>query len=273
MKPEDRKRLEEAVMRLENPSWTVRLINTIGMPVEWAIKKLPKGATAIISNTTTKAIRRAIIFAVSTMNHRKKGSASRWLHKGGVALSGGVGGFFGLPGLLADLPISTVIMMRSIADIARSEGEDISSIDAQLACVEVFAFGGRKSSDDAIETAYYAVRAGLTRAVTEASEFIAKKGLVEEGAPVIVRLIARIAARFDLVVTEKVAAVMLPVIGAAGGATINLLFINHFQSIARGHFIIRTLEREYGQEFIKQEYEKIARPREASMAITKAPTE
>lgn len=260
MKPEDRKRLEEAVNLLENPSWIIRLTNTIGMPVEWAMKKLPKGAHEAISKTTTAAIRRAVMFAVSTMKHHHRPSPSRWWHRGAVIVSGGVSGFFGLSGLLADLPISTVIMIRSIADIARSEGEDIKSIDTQLACIQVFAFSGRKTSDDSMETAYYAIRTALARAVAEASEFIANKGLVEEGAPVIVRLISRIAAQFDVVVTEKVAATMLPIIGAAGGATINLLFMNHFQSIARGHFIIRALERQYGQEFIRNEYEKIARP-------------
>jgi hypothetical protein len=40
----------------------------------------------------------------------------------GGALSGGVGGFF-------ELPLSTTIIMRSIADIARSEGEEVTSID------------------------------------------------------------------------------------------------------------------------------------------------
>jgi hypothetical protein len=42
-----------------------------------------------------------------------------------VATTGGVGGLFGLPALAIELPISTTIMLRSIADIARSEDEDI----------------------------------------------------------------------------------------------------------------------------------------------------
>ena len=49
------------------------------------------------------------------------------------------------------------------------------------------------------------MRIALARALTEADKFIAKKGLVEEGAPVIVRLIA-IALRFGVFISEKVAA-------------------------------------------------------------------
>jgi len=50
---------------------------------------------------------------------------------------------------------------------------------------------------------------------------------------------------------------MMPILGAVGGALINLLFINHFQSAARGHFIVRRLERKYGEELVKREYEKV----------------
>jgi hypothetical protein len=83
--------------------------------------------------------------------------------------------------LLIELPISTTIMLRSIADIARSEGEDIRLAESKLACVEVFALGGRVSKDDAAESGYFAVRAALAKAVSEAAEFIAERGLVKEG--------------------------------------------------------------------------------------------
>jgi len=35
------------------------------------------------------------------------------------------------------------------------------------------------------------------------------------------------------------------------------LFISHFQAAARGHFTVRRLERKYGGEFVKREYEKV----------------
>jgi hypothetical protein len=94
----------------------------------------------------------------------------------------------------------------------------------------------------------------LARAVTEAAEFIAERGLVREGAPAIVRLIAQIASRFGAAVSEKVAAQAIPVIGAAGGAIVNLMFIDHFQDLARGHFVVRRLERVYGADVVRDAY-------------------
>jgi hypothetical protein len=156
-----------------------------------------------------------------------------------------------------ELPISTTIMLRSIADIARSEGETISEIGCKMACLEVFALGGPSKSDDASESGYFAVRTALARSVTKAAEYIAEKGLAEEGAPVLVRLIIKIAERFSIQVSEKAAAQAIPAIGAAGGALINTLFIDHFQDMARGHFIVRRLERKYGKEIVEATYKTV----------------
>jgi hypothetical protein len=146
-------------------------------------------------------------------------------------------------------------MLRSIADVARSEGEKIKALETKLACLEVFALGGNSRIDDAAETGYYAVRVALAKALSEAAKYIAEKGLVNESAPAIVRFIAAIAARFGVVVSEKAAAQAVPAIGAAGGAIINTVFIDHFQDMARGHFIVRRLERKYGEKTVRREYE------------------
>ena len=72
------------------------------------------------------------------------------------------------------------------------------------------------------------------------------------------RFIAKIASRFGMVVSQKAAATAIPIVGAVGGITINTLFINHFQNMARGHFTIRRLERKYGEETVKAEYERLS---------------
>jgi hypothetical protein len=150
----DLDRLAEAVKLLESPGWTARVTGFIGMPLGWALKRLPKGAEKAISGATVKAIEKALEGAVSTLDRNYHGSPRKFLHTGAVALVGGVGGFFGLPGIALELPVSTVVMLRSIADIARSEGEDVGEIETRLACVQVFALGGKGRGDDAAEAGY-----------------------------------------------------------------------------------------------------------------------
>ena len=156
-----------------------------------------------------------------------------------------------------ELPVSTIIILRSILDIARGEGENLNDPESALSCVEVLGIGGRPETDDVAKSDYFVVRGILAKSVTEAARFIAERGVVEEGSPVLVRLIAQVAARFGFVVSQKAAAQTIPVIGALGGAAVNYAFIDHFQSVARGHFTVRRLERMYGKDLIFTTYERL----------------
>jgi hypothetical protein len=249
--------LGRAKKLLENPSLVTKLTSVVGRPIERLLDILPKGASKAIQRTTTLSLDRALKAAVATMSKGKKNRAAPGRHKFAVGITGALGGAFGLPALAIELPVSTAILLRSIADIARSKGEDVRSIETALACLQVFALGGTKRSDDAAESGYFAVRVALARAITEAAMHLAETGVVEKGAPVLVRLIAKIASRFGVLVGEKAVAQVVPVVGAVGGATINVLFMDHFQHMADGHFTVRRLERAYGEELVRAEYERL----------------
>jgi len=248
--------LKKAKALLENPGIAAKITNLLGTPIEKGFELLPDNWNVKIDKVTQQALSKAVHAAVFTLKDSHDEEASNIRHKIAVATTGGIGGFFGLPALALELPISTTIMLRSIADIARSEGETISKIESKIACIEVFALGGPGKSDNASESGYFAIRAALARSVTKAAEYVAEKSLTEEGAPALVRLIIQIAERFSIQVSEKAAAQAVPAIGAAGGAIINTLFIDHFQDMARGHFIIRRLERKYGKEAVEATYKR-----------------
>ncbi len=249
--------LRYAKQLLEHPGLTARITTILGTPIEKGFRLLPERWSESVQEATRTALQSALDFAVRTLHDKTHKPSSDFIHKMLVAASGGIGGAVGLSALALELPISTTIILRSIADIARSEGEPIKDIEAKLACLEVFALGGSSTRDNAAEAGYFTVRIALARAVSEAAQFIAQRGLAEEGAPALLRLISMIAARFGTVVSEKVAAQAVPVIGAAGGALINTLFIHHFQDVARGHFIVRRLERVYGADTVRLRYEQL----------------
>jgi hypothetical protein len=249
--------LEIAVNLLESPGFIAKLSDFVGTPIEYALNALPKKAGDKISKVTHDSLLAAVNVAVKTMDPRGRSKPRPKRHTAVAGIAGGVGGAFGLAALPIELPITTTIIMRSIADIARSEGEDLSNLQPRLACLEVFAMGSPSEEDDAAESGYFAVRAALAQAVSEAAKYVARKAVVEDGAPVIVRLLAQIAARFNTVVGEKILAQGVPVLGAVGGATVNVLFIEHFQDMARGHFIVRRLERQYGEDEVRRKYDEL----------------
>lgn len=249
--------LRRACQALEHPSLAVRLTNVVGTPIEMGLRLLPKRWFNRLRCTTEKAIGKALNTAIATMHHEQMLPAHQRRYRLLGAGAGALGGYFGLYALPVELPITTLIMLRAIADVARGEGEDLRSVEARLACMEVFALGGRSEEDDDAELGYYGLRLALAVPVAEAASYVAKFGCSHQGAPVLVRLVLAISQRFGFTLSEKAAAQLIPCIGAAGGALVNTLFVQHFQDMARGHFTVRRLERKYGVPMIEAEYAKI----------------
>ena len=256
--PDDLSELKAAKELLENPGLAARVTSMLGSPIERGFQLLPEKWSSAVQSAVEISLNRALNIAVASLGGRPEGKIRRArLHRAAVIGTGGLGGAFGLAALPLELPLSTTIMLRSIADVARSEGEDLDRPETKLACLEVFALGGNSSADDSVETGYYAVRAALATSLADAAQHIAQRGLSTEGAPALVRLLAAIASRFGIVVSEKAAAMAVPAIGAVGGGVVNALFIDHFNSMARGHFKVRSLERKYGRQLIQEAYQNL----------------
>ena len=253
LSPEHQAQLLQAKRLLEHPGYVAKVTDLIGMPLEAAVNALPAAWSRKVATVTTASLNKCLNVANATLRASATSSFPK-LHSAAVALTGAAGGAFGFAGLAVELPVSTVIMLRSIAEIGRANGENLAGSEAQLACLMVFSLGGKTPADDASESGYYAARIALAKAMSEATLYLAKQGAVREGAPAIVRLIAQIAAKFNVQVSQKAAAMMVPIIGAAGGALVNTLFINHFQDMARGHFTVRRLERIYGADLVGAAY-------------------
>ena len=249
--------LRRARALLENPGLAARISDVVGSPIERGFGMLPKSWNAAVMNATRKAIEAALDVALRTLDHERAETTSNSWHKLAVGTTGAAGGAFGLAALAIELPLSTTIMLRSIAEIARSEGEDLGSAEARLQCVQVLALGGKSGHDDAAETGYFAARAAMAKAVSEAARYAAQQGAIARGAPAIVQLITQVASRFSITVSQKVAAQAVPVVGAVGGALINTLFIDHFQDMARGHFTVRRLERVHGADEVRLVYKEL----------------
>ena len=263
LSPQDRATLEEARKRLENPSLAIRMSSALGMPVEAVTreigKRAPDALVEAVSQSTHKALEFVLQSSVKSIGAAEGVQAKPRLHTAAAMTTGAVAGFFGIQALLVELPLTTGIMFRSIADIARAEGESPDDPETVLNCMQVFAMGSSSSDeDDAAETSYYGVRIALSKAVTDALQYVATHSAGSATAPALVRLIGALASRFGIVVTQKAMAQAIPVIGAVGGGLVNTVFISHFQDMARGHFAIRRLERAYGAEAIQEAYKVLA---------------
>lgn len=234
LSPDDCAELRKAAERLlDARNVVIKIAESLGDVASWAgghvadavKEKLGFDVTEKIQSITNDLLWNFQNGSMLGLDKDGAGDRWEWLHKTVVVASGLSGGYFGLPGLLWDLPITTVNIMRSIADIARAyPDEDITADDTKRACIEVFALGSPLSDDDEAERGYWAARVGLSHASVEL-------------------LIKTVAARYGIVISEKVMAQSVPVLGAIGGGALNYAFIDYYQEMARVHFAVRAVER------------------------------
>ena len=214
-----------------------------------AAELLPQRAHAMVGQIAQSALERAFGVAVRSLSSRRWPIVGRWqpaagprLHVALTAITGGAGGLFGWPGAAVEIPITTTLMMRSIAEIARRNGSDLNDPETLMQCLAVFSYGSPKL--EAMESAFLSWRVAMATAVSEAAAYIALHGaggVTHSAAPALVQFLNKIAARFQIVISDKLAAEAVPVAGAVTGSLINAAFTDHFNRVAEFHFGILRL--------------------------------
>jgi len=199
--------------RIGGPAWT-SLLQRVGDMVEDTLWSSYNYATFGLD-------------AVPEFARPRQPRANR-LHRLATAASGAASGFAGLPGVVFDIPFTTMTILRSIAEVARDSGEDLTAEDTRRACLEVLAFGGPGGADDETELGYWATRLGVNHLTINV-------------------LIKSAAGRFGMVISDKIMAQAVPVAGAITGGLLNYAFTEYYQKMARVHFCLRALERRTGE--------------------------
>lgn len=269
--PEDKAALIRAKASMQNLGWAIRNVNKIGNTVETGISYVPEKVLVKVEKITEKVLLQIIKANLLTIQkHKTFKKPSKTTYKSIVTGTGAVSGFFGASTgfgtaiFASEVAITTKFLMRTIMDVARSEGEDIYTLEGQMACLEVFAFGGDSKDDDGMEMSYYTTRMALNSALNNVSVASIKmgidslvKGAGTLGSNVVSNFLSKITTRLSLLISEKFLAQAVPIAGAIGGGGLNYVFVNHFQNMATAHFTIRRLERKYGEAEVKLVYETI----------------
>src|SRR5207249_8477399 len=103
-----------------------------GKPIGLIQRALPAAASTAVAQVAKVALERALdvaLFSLKNLRH----PGGRKFHAGLACTCGAIGGAFGLPALAVELPVTTTIMLRAIAAIAREEGEHLANPRTGLA--------------------------------------------------------------------------------------------------------------------------------------------
>jgi hypothetical protein len=180
-----------------------------------------------------------------------------WFTVALAGVTGGLGGIIGLAAIPFELPFTTILSIRSIAEIARREGEDMSRTEGWLACMEVFSLAGLSQVKGDTDR-YYRMRATAAEMNEALARRVLDTSISDASILILIRIMGEVFGRTMLIVTEVTASSAFPVVGFGVGATLNVILMDHFQTIARSHFAIRRLERQHGHTTIRQHYRTLA---------------
>lgn len=198
----------------------VDLLNIIGGRAEGLLDRLPTAAQSGLQGATRRALEQAMKMAHSSRDvvPDQKG----WLNTVVGTAMGAAGGVGGLPTALAELPVTTTLLLRIIQGVAVEHGFDPSSESVQFDCIEVFAAAGPLADDDGADLGFLSARVTLT-------------------GPALQGIITRVAPRLATVLGQKLAAQTVPVLGAVAGAATNYAYTTYYQEMAHVHFGLRKL--------------------------------
>lgn len=208
----------------------IQLLNLIGGQAEGLLDRLPQPVRDRLGGATERALQTAMEAA-----HRSRsvvGEQPGWMSRAVTTAMGAAGGFGGLPSAMAELPVTTTVLLRAIQDIAVEYGFDPEEQGIRFDCIQVFAAAGPLDDDDGSDLAFLSTRVAVTGAAVQA-------------------VIARVAPRLATVLGQKLAAQTVPVLGAAAGAATNYAYTSYYQQMAHVHFGLRRLaieaDRDHGE--------------------------
>lgn len=222
----------------------MKVINMAGSKVEAAMNALPKKwqsqfggivETALMKSYNTATWTNASIEPKGTIDKVLRKVSGDIAHRIAATTSGAIGGIAGAASSWAEIPIAVTLIFRSIQNIASEYGEDPLSEEVKMECLKVFGSGGPMNSDDSVDVGFIGARVSLTGASVQ-------------------KMIASIAPKFGAVLSQKLAAQTVPVIGAVSGAGINYTFITYYQQMAHVRFKLRKLAKEHGVEVVLGEF-------------------
>lgn len=198
----------------------VDLLNLLGGQADQLLDRLPPQLRGQLTDATAQALRLAMRAAHGS--RRVMPDQPGWISRWSTTAMGAAGGFGGLPTALAELPVTTTMLLRAIQDVACAQGFDPAEPGVQYDCVHVFGAAGPLAQDDGADLGFISTRLALTGG--------AMRGLI-----------ARVAPRLATVLGQKLAAQTVPVLGAAAGAATNYAYCGYYQQMAQVHFGLRRL--------------------------------
>lgn len=200
----------------------MKMVLAVGKHGERHLDRLPDGAKASVEEAAATGLQWAFRGSEWAAKKSPLPRMGGWASQATVAASGFAGGFAGLASAVVELPFTVVAMFGAIRKVAIEHGFDPADEDVKLDCIRVFGSAGPLAGDDGSNTAFVAQR-------------LASSGIALN------KLIASVAPRFALLLTQKLGTQAYPILGAVAGTGVNVAFVRYFQEMAHVRFALKKM--------------------------------
>ena len=202
----------------------INLITKLGGGLEKQLAAIPTPVQTRIAKLTESALATGWALA----NARRLPDPGRRGSVAAAMASGGAGGAGGLVASVAELPVTITLILHAIRREAVLAGFDPDDPVIRAECLKVFAAGSPLAGDDGVNTSFISARLTLT-------------------GPALQTLIATVAPKLAAVMTQKLAAQAVPLLGAVTGAALNAVFLSWYREIAAIRFALLRLSEVHGE--------------------------
>ena len=203
----------------------MKLANYAGSQIESVLSNLPDGFEKQVQTVVKVALDTAYEASGAISSSSFAPATPSYFHKVAVTFSGAIGGVAGLPGAVAEFPVTITTMFSSFQKIAEEYGYDPQEPEIKLECIKIFSMGGPLRKDDDIDLSFVSARLGLQGEVVS-------------------QLISKAAQKLAVVISQKLGSQAVPIIGAVTGATLNFTFMSYYEEMAHVRFALKKLQEE-----------------------------
>jgi len=270
--------IEEAAGFLEKPSALVNATDWLGKPLDKLQNYLPQNLEQMVKQAVQRALKTALQVAVQSLPQHKNRTISwpsvldttrrsAWKHTAAVTTTGAISGALGSAAMMIELPLTTSLILRSIASTAQQWGHDLSKAEVQMQCLYVFTMGSPKTSrDDEIDSAYISARLAYHGLIRELAGFISSHSLkevflaLEKGTlPALVKFASLLLPSLERTIVRSILSKGVPILSAVGSAALNAGFCQYFTKAARYHFGLMHLESLHSRDLVHAHYHRVHR--------------
>ena len=213
----------------------MKLANYAGSQIESVLSNLPDGFEKQVQTVVKVALDTAYEASGAISSSSFAPATPSYFHKVAVTFSGAIGGVAGLPGAVAEFPVTITTMFSSFQKIAEEYGYDPQEPEIKLECIKIFSMGGPLRKDDDIDLSFVSARLGLQGEVVS-------------------QLISKAAQKLAVVISQKLGSQAVPIIGAVTGATLNFTFMSYYEEMAHVRFALKKLQEENPTKNLLEEF-------------------